>query len=157
MPLKAWPPKGVRCPMRFMLAAGVLTLGLLAAGCVSPPVDTSADCAGPGNLTGQQEAGPVNVLAWDAVDNVTGYAIYRSEGGDYGFTSFTNETTFTDTAIEAGVAYRYRVTGVLDGGGETAPCSTLEIAPIPDFPAPFAAALAVVGGVAVYAWRARKG
>lgn len=65
-------------------------------------------------------------LSWPAIEGAIGYAVQRA-GTDGGFTvvEHTAKPTFTDTSVQPGTGYRYRVTA-LGAGGESSPSEVVE-------------------------------
>ncbi|REE82689.1 glycosidase [Paenibacillus taihuensis] len=57
-------------------------------------------------------------LTWDAVDDATGYNVYRAaiEGGQLDFAGHADGNTWADTTVENGKKYYYTVTAVTDSG-----------------------------------------
>jgi fibronectin type 3 domain-containing protein len=74
-------------------------------------------------------------LSWDApsssTDPVTGYDIYRSLNGTSTYqlinSSVDTQTTFTDTAVQAGQTYDYVVESVDSSGNESVPSGSFAV------------------------------
>lgn len=134
--------------MRALLVPAVLGFMILA-GCVGEA---------PAGLTCRATS-EGNELEWEAVENATGYRIYRfeDEGDGVNLTAFyeTNVTAFTDTNVTGGATYLYLVTGVTPDG-ETPPAEC-EVAAVPFFPTPLVMVLALVGSVGAYTMWKRRG
>ncbi len=87
-----------------------------------------APASAPGSLTAVRASGTSVKLAWNAVTNATGYAIYRSttSGGPFAFpTNFVNGTpllVYTDNGLTSGTTYYYQVTAV-NAAGISSPAS----------------------------------
>ncbi len=66
-------------------------------------------------------AGNSLTVAWSAVKNAAGYAVYRSLEKSSGYKLVKeldkNTLTWTDTAVEAGTIYYYKVSAALSAGG----------------------------------------
>lgn len=107
-----------------------------------------------GNGTDEAPAAPANLdgtsgdqeveLSWDAnsEDDLAGYNLYRStdtfsdiSGMDpvNGSTPVQN-SDYTDTGLENGTTYYYRLTAVDDGNNESGTSNRLEITPFSDPP-----------------------
>jgi hypothetical protein len=91
------------------------------------------------NLSGKA-GGTANVLSWAAPDDhgspITSYKLYRkAPGGSFTLlaTTAASATTYTDSAITAGLAYTYHLTAV-NALGESAPSN--DVTPAPAAPAP---------------------
>ena len=63
-------------------------------------------------------------LSWEGVENVKGYRIYRSEEGEDTFTMIkivkAGNTAFTDTGLETGKKYQYRIRAYVSIDGKNA-------------------------------------
>ncbi len=68
------------------------------------PVITTSNVASSGKIK----------ISWDAIDGAEKYYIYRatSKDGEYGYLTSTTKTTITNTSVEAGEAYYYKVKAV---------------------------------------------
>ncbi len=103
----------------------------------------------PANLTATGGIASVS-LSWDAVTGATEYRLFRADTADGDFARIASgaaitETTYTDTELDNGTAYRYTVR-VIDAVGES-PSSTEVSAttrPLPGAPAN----LTATGGIA---------
>jgi fibronectin type 3 domain-containing protein len=88
------------------LAAGVVLLGaLLSWGC-------SQDLKAPGNITASCDTNDDGIkVQWDGVSGATYYHLEKREKGfaDYGEAFGGQDTRFTDTGIDEGTTYEYRV------------------------------------------------
>ena len=81
--------------------------------------------------TGTSTAAYQVELDWDAPGSsgvtVSGYHIYRAPSGSSSYTllnsSVTQPTTYSDTAVQAGSTYNYKVTSVDSSGVESSPSS----------------------------------
>jgi hypothetical protein len=89
----------------------------------------------PENLEAQ--AGDQQVdLAWDALDGVLHYNIYRNNEPEPNATSI--EPVFTDTDVVNGMVYTYYVTAVYeDSGEESGPSNQVSAVPMPPITFPF--------------------
>lgn len=68
----------------------------------------------PDNFNAQPDSGKV-VLSWSQVEGATGYYVKRANTSDGAYEtigSVVSGTTFTDTAVENGRTYYYKVTAV---------------------------------------------
>jgi fibronectin type 3 domain-containing protein len=73
-------------------------------------------------------------LSWDppsgSGDPVAGYRVYRAASGSSSYQLLTAaidaETSYTDSAIQAGASYQYYVTTVDDSGVESAASNTAD-------------------------------
>ena len=80
----------------------------------------------PGDLVALAEAGRVR-LVWrgSEADDLAGYVVYRRDGESGTFTRLTAQPVeaaeFTDTSVQGGRSYSYRVTAVDQAGNESAP------------------------------------
>ena len=65
---------------------------------------------------------PALDLVWDASadDGVTGYVVYRREGGEFKRLATVAVPAYRDVGVTPGVAYTYRVTAVDARGNESA-------------------------------------
>jgi fibronectin type 3 domain-containing protein len=134
----------------LIFALPVLLTGfLMLASCGS-----STDANGGGNGGNDTPAAPANLngtsgdqeiqLTWDAndEDNLSGYNLYRSTSSFSGASDMDpvngSETiqnpAFTDTNLENGTTYFYRITAVSEEGNESEESSELEITPFSDPP-----------------------
>ncbi|MCI9077740.1 MAG: hypothetical protein HFH68_02285 [Lachnospiraceae bacterium] len=71
-------------------------------------------------------------LSWNLNDTATGYIIYRRQGsGDFEYLTSTTETSYTDTGLDSGKNYRYKIMTYADteehtsGFGDVEKTSTL--------------------------------
>jgi TolB protein len=97
----------------------------------------------PTNLNGTSEDQEI-VLGWDAnsEDDLAGYHLYRStnnisdiSGMDpVNGSSLIQNAEYTDTDVENGTTYYYRLTAVDDNDNESSMSSQLEITPFSDPP-----------------------
>lgn len=111
----------------------------------------------PPNLEAEPSSGRPIFVDWDGVNAADGYRVYRSTGG--GAEELVAEVDvdfFSDTEVEPGTTYQYRVTA-FNEQGESAGCATVEATAIPVFGAPLVAALALVGGLGAFAMLRRRG
>lgn len=90
------------------------------------------------------------LVSWDAVENASGYVVYR----DGGTLTETTGTSHLDEDVEAGVTYTYRVTAVV-GGVESTGCPAVEATAIPFF-GPVVGGLALAGLVGAFVTLRRK-
>jgi hypothetical protein len=80
----------------------------------------------PGDLVALAEAGRVR-LVWrpSEADDVAGYVVYRRAGDSGAFARLTAQpqtaAEYTDTAVQGGQSYTYRVTAVDQSGNESPP------------------------------------
>lgn len=101
-------------------------------------------------------------LAFDAAATLVGHAngtvnagallVYRATGtGDFHLlaTLAANATTFVDTDTTAGTTYTY-LTTALYGVLESTKCKPVVVTTVPEFPTPYAGALAAVAGLGAY-------
>lgn len=100
-----------------------------------------------------------NFLEWEAVENATGYNVYRAvDGGDFEY-QVTIDAPYTsyvdDHGIVPGTTYEYYVTALV-GGVESENCESVQVTAVPFFGGVVLGALAVVGGVGAYVWLRRK-
>lgn len=128
--------------------------------CVMVEEGEDADCPGARDVTATtrlDDAGEAeNVVTWSAVAEAVSYDVLRAEGSasfEYVATVDAPGTSYVDTDVVEGVTYEYQVTA--QNGAGLRSCETAEITAIPDFPTPLAAALALLGTVAVAARRRR--
>jgi len=118
----------------FVLGVGVLAL----AGCggggssVDPP-------SAPTNVQVTAQDAAVT-LTWDGRSAASGYNVYRGTSAGVGASgtpvngaSPIGQLTFTDSAVENGTRYYYRVTAVGEGG-ESEPSAEVSIRPFPSPP-----------------------
>lgn len=109
---------------------------------------------GGGNGTDEAPSAPANLngnsgdqeieLTWDAndEDDLAGYNLYRStdsfseisDMNPVNDTDLVLETSFTDTGLENGTTYYYRLTAVDENDNESSTSSQLEITPFSDPP-----------------------
>ncbi len=114
-----------------------LTLALLAAGCGGAGAngddgggddggdddgDGTTVPAAPSGLTAGAQEGAVE-LSWQASDSAETYRVYRAESSTEGVEGSAvadglTQTSYTDTGVENGTTYYYRVTAVADEEGE---------------------------------------
>ncbi|WP_284645968.1 OmpL47-type beta-barrel domain-containing protein [Paenibacillus silviterrae] len=89
-----------------------------------PPVQS------PTGLTVQLKNDPSVTLQWEAVNGSSSYLIYRSTSMDPYFkvigSTDSGTTTFSDTAVQLGVTYNYKV-AALNAGGESPHTALVEI------------------------------
>ena len=95
---------------------------------MSPPPPALA----PSDLTAV--AGNARVaLAWQPVNGATSYAIFRAEDGVWESSPLTttSKTTFTNSTLDNGTLYSYRVAALNKGGSgpESAVASAMPLAP----------------------------
>jgi hypothetical protein len=99
--------------------------------------------AAPTNLTAVLQAGPQVLLSWrDNANNETGFVIERSADNGTTFAPVitvgarigTGNVTYTDTTVEAGNGYIYRVVAV-NAGGQSAYSNMTPLLNIPSAPA----------------------
>ncbi len=75
----------------------------------------------PGNFIAEPHSGEV-VLSWSQVEGATGYHVKRANAADGTYAtigSSVSDTTFTDTAVENGRTYYYKVTAINNLGFES--------------------------------------
>jgi len=113
--------------LRSLALAAVV--GLVACGDDDPGGGGPSAPATPGGLTAVEQSGSV-LVTWTAVADATSYRLERSEPSAPG--SFTQvggslaATTYTDTDVEPGVAYGYRVVAV-NAVGESGASATATV------------------------------
>jgi len=80
--------------------------------------DTPPPVSAPSGLTSTLADGPAISLQWSPVDGAAAYLIYRSSTMDpYDrVVGSSASATFTDSTVELGAIYRYRVSAVSSGG-----------------------------------------
>ena len=82
-------------------------------GAPSSVLSISRVTGGPETLTATADNANTISLAWDAVDGATGYLVYRSTSSNSGYAAIANmtagETTYTNTAVNTGTTYYYRI------------------------------------------------
>ncbi len=93
-------------------------------------------------IKGAQPVSAVSAeITWEPLDGADGYTVYRAEGGSADFseagTVTGNATSYTDSALRAGLVYRYTVAGyrLLEGSrvyGEESDEATVK--PVPQAP-----------------------
>lgn len=118
---------------------------------------TTVRAAAPGAPTCTSSEAGVHV-DWSSVPQATGYNVYRAtgtEGGSYVLLATTTSTEHQDTTAAVGQSYSYRVTS-LSATGESAPSEACVVVSVPVFGTPLAFGLALVGGVACFAWLRRR-
>ncbi|HEY0605975.1 MAG TPA: hypothetical protein VGD58_23830 [Herpetosiphonaceae bacterium] len=73
---------------------------------------------------------PSVTFGWDAVEGATSYNVYRALEGQTDYTQIgsTADTRYTDTTVELGLSYVYRVTQVGSTGIESARSAPLAVA-----------------------------
>ncbi|MFC4404966.1 FIMAH domain-containing protein [Gracilibacillus xinjiangensis] len=81
----------------------------------------------PSELEAEEGAEEVS-LNWPSVDRATGYLIYRSSSKDSNFRVIASTETnkFTDSTVELGVTYQYRISAI-NSGGESALSDSVEV------------------------------
>lgn len=66
-------------------------------------------------------------LSWNLNETATGYIIYRRQGsGSFEYLTSTTETSYTDTGLESGTNYRYKIKTYADTEEHTSGFSTAE-------------------------------
>lgn len=66
-------------------------------------------------------------LSWNLNNTATGYIIYRRQGsGDFEYLTSTTETSYTDTGLESGKNYRYKIMTYADTEEHTSGFSNVE-------------------------------
>lgn len=117
---------------------GLLVLGLVVAlmGC-SGGGGSAPPPSPPTNVEATSQDGAVT-LTWGAVSEASAYRVYRTTSSTSGVSGAPlrdglSEGTFTDTSVENGTQYYYRVTAVGDGG-ESDPSSEVTVRPFPGPP-----------------------
>jgi hypothetical protein len=116
-------------------------------GVVPPQGGNETPC--PANVSAT--AGPDGIaLSWDAVENATGYVVYRNGV----WLANATGTSYLDADVEAGVTYSYRVTAIV-GGVESEGCESVEATAVPFF-GPIAGGLALAGLVGAFVVMRRK-
>jgi len=84
------------------------------------------------NLTASTTGHRVD-LSWNAPaassNPVANYKVYRATGsaGSFATLATTGQATYTDTAVQSGSTYRYYVTSLGSGGGESKPSNTFTV------------------------------
>lgn len=131
-------------PLRRLTATGLVVVLLFAAGCDSggdsgpsgeaPSVPTGIDAV--------QQGAAVDVT-WKASNRADGYNVYRARGDAEVNVSGTpvngessiSDTQFSDSSVQSGTVYSYRVTAVGAGGAESNPSASIQIRVFADPPA----------------------
>ena len=116
--------------------------------------EANDDLEAPTGLAATVSGGTV-VLAWDAVDDATGYHVMRQGPGETEHTQLAAPTTnaYTDTAVTGGSSYSYQVRAVDDDGvGSLTGAVTADVPAAPDAPANVQAA--ATGGSVTLTWTA---
>ncbi|GAA5200230.1 carbohydrate-binding protein [Microbacterium jejuense] len=81
-------------------------------------------------------------LSWTSVEGATGYAVYRTAGGDPERVAYTTAPAFTDTTVAPGTAYEYTVNSLSPGGESAASAAANAATGAPLDPASMPAGLA---------------
>ncbi|RAV11487.1 S-layer homology domain-containing protein [Paenibacillus contaminans] len=107
----AWVDKGINDLEIRVIDPEILKQGPIAQ-LIIPPA--------PDNFIAESQSGKV-ILSWNKDDNVTSYNVKRSHAseGTYATISSTDSDTFTDTTVENGKTYYYKVTAVNNIGIES--------------------------------------
>ena len=116
--------------------------------------EANDDLEAPTGLAATVSGGTV-VLAWDAVDDATGYNVLRQGPGETAHTQVGAPTTnaYTDTAVTGGSSYSYQVRAVDDDGvGSLTDAVTADVPAAPDAPANVQAA--ATSGSVTLTWTA---
>ena len=95
-----------------------------------------SDLAAPTGLAATVSGGTV-ALAWDAVEDATGYNVLRQGPGETAHTQLAAPTTnaYTDVAVSGGSSYSYQVQAVDDDGvGSLTDAVTADVPAPPDAP-----------------------
>ena len=98
--------------------------------------EANDDLEAPTGLAATVSGGTV-VLAWDAVDDATGYNVLRQGPGETAHTQVGAPTThaYTDTAVALGSSYSYQVRAVDDDGvGSLTDAVSADVPAAPDAP-----------------------
>jgi hypothetical protein len=115
------------------MASLTANLALADSPAANPPFDPPA-VRPPSALTGDAADGQA-FLEWNPglEDDLAGYRVYRHAPEGSRFEAAESKpiegTTFTDTGLTNGLAYRYRVTTVLRDGKESEPSNEIAVKP----------------------------
>ncbi|QJD83759.1 S-layer homology domain-containing protein [Cohnella herbarum] len=96
------------------------------------PIDRAIIPPAPDNFIVEPHSGKVN-LSWSPVNNVTSYNVKRSNASDGTYETIgskVSQTTFTDTTVENGKTYYYKITAVNSAGNESKDSSIQEAKPM---------------------------
>jgi len=118
---------------RCFVLTGVALLLLAAAGCDSGGGSPEPPSVPVGLGVVQQDADAA--LSWRASTRAESYNVYRASGDATPEGSGTpvngdtpvSGTSFTDTSVEAGTIYAYRVTAIGEGGEESNPSAIVRL------------------------------
>jgi len=118
---------------RCFVLTGVALLLLVAAGCDSGGGSPEPPSVPVGLDVVQQDANAA--LSWRASTRAESYNVYRASGDatpDGSGTPVNGDTpvsgtSFTDTSVEAGTIYAYRVTAIGEGGEESNPSAIVRL------------------------------
>lgn len=129
-------------PSILLTLCGFLVLASCGGSSTGPDDDTEAPSA-PANLDGTSGDQEVE-LTWEAnsEDDLSGYNVYRStssfsdisEMNPVNGSDLMQTADFTNTGLENGTTYYYRITAVDDSDNESNASSQLEITPFSDPP-----------------------
>ena len=119
---------------------GLLLLGVVLTliGCSGGGGGNAAPPSSPTNVEATSQDGSV-ALTWDGVAAADEYRVYRATSSTSGVSGSPvsdaplTESTFTDSSVENGTQYYYRVTAVGEGG-ESDPSSEVTVRPFPTPP-----------------------
>jgi fibronectin type 3 domain-containing protein len=117
----------------FVLIA-VLVVGTV--GCDGGGSSSDGPPAAPSAPQATSQDGAV-ALTWDGSADATGYNVYRATSSRSGVSGApvngdapVDDTSFSDTSVENGTRYYYRVTAV-GSGGESPPSPEVSVRPFP--------------------------
>ncbi|MBI4914291.1 MAG: hypothetical protein HY825_00445 [Acidobacteria bacterium] len=117
--------------MRWNSGAALLALALLVASGLSPALEGAAPLPAPQWVGASHERGKIR-LRWIQNPEFESVRVFRKRAdGAEGFVAVgqTQENSFLDTAVQAGVAYTYRLTGIGVAGREGKPSTEMSLRP----------------------------
>jgi len=130
---------------RRLMATGLLiALCVTGMGCDAVGGEDTSSPSAPATLQAQSDDAQVT-LNWSAVgaDDLNGYNLYRSTSAIESITAaeqvneeVVSDTSFTDSSVENGTVYHYRVTAVDENDNESDPSTEVMVRPFEDPPRP---------------------